>query len=396
MWFSLAGAGLIILVGALALAAPKIRRKLKKKRWAHHEGNAALDYPVRTDWTRSGGKVNYSAFVYFDVDRDGRYGELDRTLSGIHVRLYKSNKFVRRSITNINGFANFASSTKQRRAPINKPSKMRFEVSVPPGWVCTSDNAVQSRDFRLIPGSPTGIGADSLPDPIGLAPRRYIRGTCGDDANLRLSFASTGPEFSEHALKPNTPFEIDVPDGADTLILANEFRDRRVSLPPYPVDLGCVSNAALSDQLRDLEVIDFEALSASGLKKVPNGYRGFDWTGLNMMSREFTPGCDGGSNGAITGQNICYTSSGHPGEIRGDVPFYFHSIALTSAWSQAEGETVIVQVFDGEKLCREDRITISTFTPVIYAPMEPSVTSIRIASEHYWQVIIDAVVVGRN
>src|SRR5690606_25437087 len=145
-------------------------------RLARDPGDPAKDYRVRQDWRRSTGKVNYSAFVYLDVDRDGTYGLSDRPMAGIVVRLGRSGRHIRRSASNLNGFANFASSVRSRRAPIRTPGDYSFELSVPPGFVCTSDNAVQHATFEPLPGSPAGICARQMLRPIGLAPIRWVTG----------------------------------------------------------------------------------------------------------------------------------------------------------------------------------------------------------------------------
>ena len=64
---------------------------LRRRRGSRLPGNPANDYAVRQDWSRSTGTLNYSSFIYFDVDRDGRYGLGDRPMAGIKVRLRGAN-----------------------------------------------------------------------------------------------------------------------------------------------------------------------------------------------------------------------------------------------------------------------------------------------------------------
>ena len=79
------------------------------------------DYLKRRDWTRSTRSLNYSSFVYLDVDRDGHYGIFDRPMAGVVVRLSGDDGHLKTATTNVNGFANFRTSMRSRRAPISSP-----------------------------------------------------------------------------------------------------------------------------------------------------------------------------------------------------------------------------------------------------------------------------------
>ncbi|MEL6919834.1 MAG: hypothetical protein AAFO77_02260 [Pseudomonadota bacterium] len=393
--FAIALAGAI---AAVALALLVIRRLLRKSRtWqASQEGDLAKDYPVRTDWSRSRGKVNYSSFVYFDVDRDGSYSMADRPLGGIQVRLYKNDRHVRRSITNINGFANFASSTRNRKAPLRKPGTFRFEVSVPPGWIATSDNKSQSMPFRLAPGSPAGIVGERMLTPVGLAPERWVRGSGVGDAGMEITMLKGKQKLSHQKPDVGKAFRFDVPEDADAIQLSHGTLKRVIEPGPYPIDFGHLSKDSLRQAAgTKTQKIDFCDITPDGLKKIPNGYAGLNWFNLNMMSRDFTPNCTGASNGATGGYQSCYTSSGHPAEIYSDQPFGLHSMTLTAAWHMAEGETAVITCWNGEEKLREDRIVLTTLTPIAYTPMLPSVTHVQISPAHHWQIILGDVLIVR-
>ena len=77
----------VVLILVAALAAGLFAWRRRAARMARQFGEPAHDYAVRQDWTKSRGKVNYSTFIYFDVDRDGEYGLADRPMTGIAVRL---------------------------------------------------------------------------------------------------------------------------------------------------------------------------------------------------------------------------------------------------------------------------------------------------------------------
>ena len=78
----------LLLVGLAAVVTALVWRQARARRKARLRANPANDYAVRRDWSGSHGKLNYSSFVYFDADRDGRYGLGDRPMAGIMVRLH--------------------------------------------------------------------------------------------------------------------------------------------------------------------------------------------------------------------------------------------------------------------------------------------------------------------
>lgn len=379
----------ILAAGALAAGIWFYRRKRRP-------GDPAQDYAVRRDWTRSTRSLNYSSFVYLDVDRDGRYGVGDRPMAGIVVRLSGAKGHLRTASTNINGFANFRASTRSRRATIRRPGTYRFSVSVPPGFVATSDNQVQSKVFRTIAGSRAGLGSEEMIKPVGLAPVRRIDGHVAPGEAGMISALRAGEILSQESLEPDRPFRFPVPEGADTVTVAGVGLERRLTLSPYPADLGMLSaeRAAIPAEAI-LETIDFDDVTLGGLRKIPSGYGGLNWFNLNVLFRDFQVGGQGYINGNTSGHHLCYTSSGHPAEIWNDRPFGFHSVMLTAAWLRSEGEVAKIESWNGEKLVASDEVVLSALTPLHYAPMLAGITRIRISSEHYWQVAVDDLRVAR-
>ena len=144
-----------------------------------------------------------------------------------------------------------------------------------------------------------------------------------------------------------------------------------------------------------LETIDFNDVTPRGLRKIPSGYAGLNWFNLNAISRDFQGGNEGYVNGNTSGDHMCYTSSGHPGELWSDRPFGFHSVMLSSAWLRSEGEICIVESWRSDELVARDEIAVSALTPVHYAPMLRGITRIRFASKHYWQIAIDDLAIVR-
>ena len=383
--------GLALVVAALAWRQVRSRRKVRLRE------NPANDYLVRREWSDSRGDLNYSSFVYFDADRDGRYGLGDRPMAGIMVRLHDGDgRFVAAARSNRGGFANFKMSTKRRAAPIHVPGAYRFTVSLPPGWRSNSANEVQSQHFRSLPGSPTGLVSEAMLQPVGLFPVRWLSGHVADKVSASISVMRSGQVLAVHPLGEGAGFRVDLPDDADAVDIAGYGLARRLALSAYPVELGLLSpeNAAI-DGAASLQTIGFDDVTGRGLRKVPSGYAGFTWFNLNAMARDYADGSEGYVNGNISGDHVCYTSSGHPAELSSEKPFGFHSVMLAAAWLKSQGETALIESWLGDRLVASDTVTLSALAPVHYAPMLASVTRVRFSTRHYWQLVLEDMVVAR-
>jgi hypothetical protein len=380
----------VLLLFALAFGAWHFVGKTRRLRLARQFGDLAGDYAVRRDWRKSKGKVNYSSFVYLDVDRDGVYGLSDRPMAGVLVRLSKSGRHVRRATTNINGFANFPTSVRSKRAPIRAPGTYSFEVSVPPGCVATSDNLVQAATFRLIPGSPSGICAEEMVRPVGLAPLRWVTGKLAAPQKATISATKAGESGLQETLEPGANFRFNPPEAADGILLEGQGFRRMLAIGSYPTHLGVVSQATtlLPAEAR-LETIEFDDLTPGYLKKIPSGYAGLNWFNLNVTSRDAIAGAIGCANGNVSGVHLCYTSSGHPAEIWNEKPFGLHSVMLSMVWPQSEGEIVCIECWNGQDLVARDEFALSAFVPTHYVPALNEVTRMRISARHFWQIALD-------
>jgi hypothetical protein len=392
----------LLLVGLAAVVAALAWRQVRSRRKVRLREDPANDYAVRQDWSGNHGKLNHSSFVYFDADRDGRYGLGDRPMAGIVVRLHDGDgRFVAAARSNRGGFANFLASTKRRAAPIHVAGSYRFTVSVPPGWRSSSANEVQSQHLRLLPGSPTGLVSEAMLQPVGLFPIRRLSGRVADGVSASISVMAKGQEVAVHPLSDGAGFRLDLPDDADAIEISGGGVERRLGLSAYPTELGlllpedAVSENAVMDGAVPLQTIGFDDVTTRGLRKVPFGYAGFTWFNLNALARDHTEGSEGYVNGNISGDHVCYTSSGHPAEFSSDQPFGFHSVMLTAAWLKSEGETALVESWLGDRLIASDTIILSALAPVHYAPMLAEVTRVRFSTSHYWQLVLDDLVVAR-
>lgn len=387
--------GLLIVAG-LAAAAHYYRQHLRRHRRATDPGDPSKDYPARTEWGRSVGKLNYSSFIYFDVDRDGRYGLGDRPMAGVNVRVSGEKGYLGSERSNGNGFTNFGTSTRNKKSPIRTPGVYQFSVSVPPGWRLTSGNAVQSAEFRLLPGSPSGIVADAMPKPVGLAPIRYISGQTVAGLSATISARKAGQTIAEETLGADAPFRFEAPEGTEEIVVRGPGLDRHLKLSPYPADLGVLSPDRIAlDPDVALQTIGFDDVTPRELRKVPAGYAGINWFNLNAMSRDFLGKNEGYVNGNTSGDHICYTSSGHPAELWSDQPFGFHSVMLTNAWMYSDGELATIESWLGDKLVATDTLPVFGLGPVQYAPLLKQVTRIRISTKYHWQLVLDDLVLVR-
>jgi len=357
--------------------------------------DSTADYALRSDWSQSDGRVNYSSFVYFDLDRDGRYGTGDRPLSAIRVRLKKNNEVVASIRTNNNGFANFRSSLTDLTAPISIPGIYEFAVSVPAGFNATSDNIIQKAEFQVRPGSIAGIRSDEMLQPVGLAPNKIIRGRIFDNAALSIKALQDSRSVDETEFSNQSTFEYPVPTCADAVEVSSLGLVRRVPVSDYPIDLGLLDPNRGTLTSQGTETIDFEGINPRGLRKIPSGYAGLDWFNLNSMARDFTKDSEGYVNGNTSGDFIAYTSSGYPALIYSPIPFDFIGVHLSIAWLKAEGEDGIIESWRGDRLVAKDRVKLSALAPVFYCPCLPGITRIRLMSEHYWQMVLDDLVIGR-
>ncbi|WP_137933646.1 hypothetical protein [Mesorhizobium comanense] len=382
----------VALVAAISAAIAWLLRRARLRRRARRRADPARDYAIRTDWQRSTGTVNYSSFVYFDVDRDGRYGVADRPMAGIMVRLFdEQGGLLAAARTNNGGFANFAMSTSSADAAIRSPGAYRFAVSVPPGWRAPSANETQLQHFRAAPGSPAGLLSQDLPGPVGLAPARSLAGRLAQGSTATLSVMAKGEVLESRTPAPGSTFRLDLADEADMMVAAGGGLDRRLALSPYPTDLGLLSPHAMESDTA-LRVVGFDDVTGRGFRKIPCGHAGLDWRNLNAMAQDYTKGSEGYVNGNVSGDHVAYTSSGYSAEFSREIPFGFHSVLLSAAWLKAEGEVALIESWLGDKLIASDEVVLSALTPLHYAPMLRHVTRVRLSTKHCWQMVLDDLV----
>ncbi len=349
-----------------------------------------LFYPMRSDWSQSTGKTNLSIYVFNDLNGNGIYDLGDRALSNIATGLSQNQTPASVARTNINGFANYAASTSHSSAPIALPGLYSFEVFVPPGWRVSTQNRVQLRELTLVTGSGAGLGMAEMLHPVGLERYKFIRGTYNMPAAGPLALLQNGTIIAETTLAPDEEFLWPVAPG--TYTLASGSTQRSVQVGAYPVDIGTFSPLPTANG--PSRSIGFENMAPSGLQKAPNGYGGLNWFNLNIISSTNLDSNIGYVNGATSGHNILYNSSGHAGTIYADTPFTFAAVNLSVAWPSAEGETAIFSFYRGDTLVLQDRIGLSAYGPITYQPKVAGITRIELSTAHNWQLVIDDIAVN--
>src|SRR5690606_24588129 len=163
------------------------------------------------------------------------------------------------------------------------PGSHSFRVSVPPGWVVTSGNAVQTRLVKRVEGSPAGLGTEEMLKPVGLAPLLHVAGLTAPDIAVRITALRSGLALSSQPLAPGKPFRFALPDGADSVRVDGDGIGQLLPIGPYPLQLGLLAAGRAAPLRPDapMDTIDFEGVTPEELKKIPNNYAGLDWFNLN-------------------------------------------------------------------------------------------------------------------
>jgi hypothetical protein len=361
-------------------------------------------YRKREDWSGSSGKLNISVFVFRDTNRSGRYDLGDRPLASVVVEMRSAGEEVVVKQSNIAGFTNFEMSTSEEASLIQKPGRRTFEVIAPPGWVVTTGNAVQEVEFVALAGSVAGLICLQPPQLVGLAPVLSVRATLdpasmgGEDLDLRRVQGNTSPgndaPFIWQRQRQGRGHEFSVRCGAGHFELVHGRFARPVTVGSFPAHVGDLNadREYAPDAGGDWRTIDFESAVQAGIGKIPNGYAGMGWDNFVAVDNAFYQG-EGYVNGTISGRMVTYNGSGHPAEVLHENGFDLLGCHLTLGWIRAEGELAVIEAFQGDVLVAVDRVELSALGPVWYEPRFRNVTRVRFATEHYWQFIMDDLVV---
>ncbi|WP_051945489.1 hypothetical protein [Verrucomicrobium sp. BvORR106] len=363
-------------------------------------------YRKRTDWSGSTGKLNISVFVFRDTNRSGHYDVGDRPMASVAVEMRAEEEPPLVKHSNIAGFTNFEMSTTEEISPITRPGWRTFEVIPPHGWVVTTGNAVQEVEFVPLAGSVSGLIAPHPPKLVGLAPDLEVRTTLDPadsewSAKGELNLRRIGQ--SEHEPREGAPLswrrhdsisDFSIPSDAGTFELVRGRLARPVTVGSFPTHVGTLTPGRdyASDDGSEWRTINFESAVQAGIGKIPTGYAGMGWDNFVAVDNAFYQG-EGYVNGTVSGRMVTYNGSGHPAEVSHEKGFDLLGCHLTLGWIRAEGEVVIIEAYQGDVLVAVDRVELSALGPVWYEPRFRNVTRVRFGTEHFWQFIMDELVV---
>jgi len=333
---------------------------------------------------------NISTFVYRDRNRNGIYDLGDYPMTSVLTAMAKDGEGQHIVPANLNGYANFPTSSNPEEEPlIGEPGTYEFTILPPPDWEVTSGNQTQTIDFVDAPGWMLGLRPATSLVPVGLAPRPLILGINGAGNAARVELLQDGVVLGGRDVDPGSAFGFQVSPG-DYVLRSGDI-ERPVTFRVDPVVVGTLTD---TDQpTRPETVLTFDDLYDHMLLKVPNGYGGLNWTDLNAIHRDMVVG-QGYANGVTSGEHTAYSTNLRPGQFWSDTPFDFYSMEISIAWQNAEGEYATIDIYRGEEIVQSDRLSLSIFGPVTYAPHIGNVTRVSITTERGWQAVIDDVRVG--
>lgn len=352
-------------------------------------------YPERNWEDGRVGEINLSSFSFRDVDRDGNYSLGDFPFLGVNVLMVTPDGKEYIQLSNLHGFSNFSASVIDANAPIRTAGDHTFTIVPPKGWHVTTDNQTQTVSVTEAPGSIGGLVMNHLPLPFGIAPDLELRGNA---ITLAAAFGdteiiATSPEGTQFLIEAdnNGQFALEASSGDWQISSANGSQPPRVvSVGVHPVIVSSTTDSITPEERTASTKMEFDDLRTdSNLRKVPNGYGGVNWSGLNAISNYFYPEGEGYTNCTQSGDYVAYSSSGHAVNISLDRPFDFVGGFFGVAWSMAEGETIRFKAYQGDTLIAEDAFEGSAYGAVYFSANYRSITSLEITTDHAWQFVAD-------
>ena len=140
--------------------------------------------------------------------------------------------------------------------------------------------------------------------------------------------------------------------------------------------------------------LGFDDLIASkSVLKIPAGYGDVGWRNWVATHNHYYEG-PGYINNTMSGEYVAYNSSGHPAEVFGKKPFDFLGAYFGIGWDNAEGETVRLEGWRGDKIVYYDEFELSALGPVYFAANYTDVTLLKFSTLHYWQFVCDDITLG--
>lgn len=339
--------------------------------------------------------LNFSCFIYRDINRNGLYDMGDRPYAGLKVSLRRPDGSRAEAESNLAGFANFPMSTISKRTPIHGEGLHEVDVTAPGGWLITSRNSKQSVRFRAFPGSPVALVGDRTFEPVGIAADLVIKGHFPTATSLEVE----DPQGKSRPVPRAVDGRFEIPASAGNWRLSVGDQSgaafvRVVTVENYPV---FVSGSGLAERgnpaMRKQQSVNFDELTTSDtLIEIPRGYGGLEWINWVATHHKFYQAA-GLINATTSGEFVAYNSSGHPAVIEGKGKDRFDLIGMTmsQAWHGGESHDVVVRAWRGDRIVHEDRFRTRVAGPLYFSADYRDISRVEIASAAYWQVVVDDV-----
>lgn len=345
-------------------------------------------------------KLNFSRFVFRDINRNGIYDLGDRPYGGLPVRMIRPDggAVVRRS--NLGGFANFVMSAGSRKHPISEPGDYDTEPLLRDDWVLTTPVSRETVTFELDPLSPAKIAGLSLYSFVGIAPQMTVSLTARASQMFRnVSLDLGGKAMPSRALGDGT-LRFDANAGETGILSAEDANGRQfareVRIGNVPILLSAAFFEKEIHSVTASTIIGFDDLIASNtLRETPSGYGGFNWQYWITTQDKFY-GLAGHLNNTVSGDYMAYSSSGHPAVISLPDPFDFVGTHIAVSHKEAESGDVILEGYLKSKLLYSERIRLRTDGPVRLEANWRGIDRLVMRHEHYWHVVIDDIDLRRN
>jgi hypothetical protein len=370
---------------------------------AARAGDVPDFYPAKVWGESSGGDMNISSFVFSDRNGNGLYDVGDHPMANVAVVMSFASQPQRTQRTNISGFANFTMSALQNDRDIVEPGRYDFHVMPPPGWTITTDNTVQTSEFERLPGAPGDMVSVNTPEPVGLAPDLYIRGTIGASPvpNGKVEVIAAGPDGHKNSVPVDEQGSFRIPASQGRWVIEVLERqtqaktERTVDVDRFPVVLPEIRPGDHDENgSASTRVVNFDTLmTGEAVQKIPSGYERVNWHNWVNTHNRFYNG-EGYINGTMSGEYVAYNGSGHPAAIDSAEPFDFVGGFFSVAWSAVEGETLHVKAWRGETLVHEDQLALSAMGPVYFDAGYTGLTRLELRTEHFWQFVADDLRLG--
>lgn len=389
-----------------ALGAGLIAFDLRRT-WAWHHPRDDGGYS-RADWSAPyGGGTHVSGYTFRDRNRNGRYDGDETPLAGVAIELTdeRGGRTIER--TNLSGFANFSMSLARRDAQIRRPGEVKFRVRLPPGWLITSGNGSQATTIEPLLGAPADLVAKNPPRPVGLAPALSLAGRClerqaggGLVGAADVAITATGPGGGMLAIRsgPDGAFRLAAEPGVWRLAFAragSALLERAVEVRDAPVVIaGLLLGDERPQPSGQVMTIDFESVTGTPVRKMPNGQNGLDWSGLNVIEAVSVDGGDGYANTLSSGHYVAYNSSGHPVSIERRSGFDMRGGYFGIALPHAEGERLVARAYRRGVLVADDEVELSVLGPLWLDTDYRDVERVELSTRHYWQFAVDDLMVS--